>query len=108
MATAGLEGRILNEDKKPHWPQATQPIKFMLGEVVKHYKGGEYVIVGLPNDNVIEKTRECAYAYRSVTHPNGPRILRSQAEMEEHKRFSTMGRLIHAIALDADRASFHV
>jgi hypothetical protein len=62
--------------------------KFRLGEEVKHVKtGGIYIIVGLPNEFVIEATREAAYAYLM---PDGRTCIRSQTEMEDG-RFESAG-----------------
>jgi hypothetical protein len=62
--------------------------KFRLGEEVKHVKsGGIYIVCGLPNEFVIEATREAAYAYLM---PDGRTCIRSQTEMEDG-RFESAG-----------------
>lgn len=77
--------------KDAHWPIPTRPFKFRRHQHVKHYKGGEYTIIGLPDEFVIEATREPAYAYRSNKFPTAPTVIRSQTEMEDG-RFTLQGR----------------
>jgi hypothetical protein len=55
--------------------------KFNLHDIVMHYKGGTYYIVGTPDEYVIEATREPAYAYLME---DGRVCVRSQAEMESN------------------------
>jgi hypothetical protein len=74
----------------PHWPEPQRPFKFVLGDNLTHYKGGAYKIVGLPDNFVIEATREPAYAYRSMKFSHSPIIIRSQKEMEDG-RFARKG-----------------
>lgn len=69
----------------------TLPIKFMINDVVEHVKsGGMYVIAGLPNEYVLENTREPAYAYRMA---DGRICVRCQAEFEDG-RFEYRGRAL--------------
>jgi hypothetical protein len=82
------DGRF-GQKKEKHWPDPVRPFKFARFEHVKHYKGGTYEIVGLPDEYVIEETREPAYAYRSVTHDSPLKIIRSQSKMEDG-RFTTV------------------
>ena len=61
--------------------------KFVLNDHVKHTKGMQYCIVGLPTDYRIEETNEPAYAYRAWD-PNaktliGPIWIRSVTKMED-------------------------
>lgn len=59
--------------------------KFVVGDEIRHVKtGGMYIVMGTPNEYVIEATREPAYAYLM---PDGRICIRSQAEMEEEGRF---------------------
>jgi hypothetical protein len=61
--------------------QPTLPFKFGINDVVEHVKsGGHYVIAGLPNEYVIEATREPAYAYRMA---DGRVCVRCQSEFED-------------------------
>jgi hypothetical protein len=59
--------------------------KFIVGDEIRHVKtGGMYIVMGTPNEYVIEATREPAYAYLM---PDGRICIRSQVEMEEEGRF---------------------
>jgi hypothetical protein len=59
----------------------TRTYKFVMGAEIRHVKsGGVYIITGLPNEYVIEATREAAYAYLM---PDGRICIRSQTEMED-------------------------
>lgn len=61
--------------------QPTLPFKFAINDVVEHVKSkGMYVIAGLPNEYVLENTREPAYAYRMA---DGRICVRCQAEFED-------------------------
>jgi hypothetical protein len=71
----------------------TLPTKFQMNDVVEHLKtGGMYVVAGLPNEYVLENTREPAYAYRMA---DGRICVRSQVEFEDG-RFEYRG---HAFEL---------
>jgi hypothetical protein len=55
--------------------------KFAVGDEIRHIKsGGMYIVMGTPNEYVIEATREPAYAYLM---PDGRICIRSQAEVED-------------------------
>jgi hypothetical protein len=61
------------------------PIKYEQSWMIKHLKSGEiYTIALLPNRIVIENTREPAYGFMM---PDGRICIRSQAEVEDPKRF---------------------
>lgn len=60
------------------------PNKFAPYSVIEHYKGGIYFIVGLPESNVLEETRESSYAYLME---DGRICHRSKAAMEEEGKF---------------------
>lgn len=60
--------------------------KFATGDEIRHNKSGcVYIVLGAPNEYVIEATREPAYAYLM---PDGRICVRSQTETEEEGRFS--------------------
>jgi hypothetical protein len=62
-------------------PEPTKPFKFHRYQLVEHIKTGHiYEICGVPDEYVIEKTWEPAYAYLL---PSGIKCIRSQAEMED-------------------------
>ena len=64
------------------YPIPTCPFKFHRHQVVAHKgTGGNYVIVELPDEAVIEETWEPAYGY--VSTKGGPKIYRSQSKMED-------------------------
>jgi hypothetical protein len=59
----------------------TGTFKFRMGEEVRHKKsGGIYIITGLPNEYVLEHSREPAYTYLMK---DGRTCVRSQTEMED-------------------------
>lgn len=74
-----------------HWPEPTKGFLFKRNDLVNHYKGGKYAIMGTPDEYVIEATREPAYAYRSITYPLGPIVIRSQKEMEDGRFVTAAG-----------------
>ncbi len=60
---------------------AARSFKFVVGSEIRHVKsGGMYIVLGTPNEYVIETTREPAYAYLM---PDGRICVRSQAETED-------------------------
>lgn len=64
----------------------TGTYKFRRGEEIKHVASGAfYIIAGLPNETVIEATREAAYGY---IMPDGRMCVRSQ-ELVEDGRFES-------------------
>jgi hypothetical protein len=64
----------------------TGTFKFRRGEEIKHVASGAfYIIAGLPNETVIEATREAAYGY---IMPDGRMCVRSQ-ELVEDGRFES-------------------
>lgn len=72
-----------------HETPVTYPIQFALGTPVRHYKGGEYVVVDLPSTCVLEGTRQPAYGYLMQ---DGRKCYRAQAEFEDG-RFVRMERV---------------
>lgn len=79
MSHAGmLKIKPPSDDKKQ---APTLPFKFKKWEDVEHLKTESvYTIVGLPDEYVLEKTGEPAYAYRTATSPI---YVRCQKEMED-------------------------
>lgn len=59
---------------------APAPVRFPIGAMVRHKKGGIYRVLGTPDACRIEKTLEPAYAYISG---EGAIWFRSQVEMED-------------------------
>lgn len=59
---------------------APAPVRFQIGSMVRHKKGGIYRVLGTPDACRIEKTLEPAYAYISG---EGAIWFRSQVEMED-------------------------
>lgn len=65
-----------------NFPEPTRPFLFQKGQKVTHAKTrGDYIIMELPDEAVIEETWEAAYGYVPVS--GGPKIYRSQAKMED-------------------------
>jgi hypothetical protein len=67
--------------------------KYQPGQILKHYKGQEYVIVTTPDLHHVklEATGEWGYGYAKPGQPIGdenPLWQRSQAEIEDETRFS--------------------
>jgi len=67
--------------------------KYAPGQIVKHYKGQEYVIVTTPelHHNRLESTGEWAYGYAKPGLPisdENPLWQRGQAEIEDEVRFA--------------------
>lgn len=67
------------------YPTPALPFKFERGEKIRHLNsGGDYVIVELPDHNVLEATWEPAYGYVKLGDAfDSPFIHRSQKEMED-------------------------
>lgn len=57
-------------------------MKFKQGQIIKHLKsGGDYIVIGLPEDCRLEATNTPSYAYKSLS--DGMIWFRSQDEMED-------------------------
>lgn len=77
---------------------APKQFKYEVNDVVQHYKGGIYVVAGLPDEYVIESTREAAYAYRMA---DGRKAVRCQVEFEDPNKFIWLGKA-HLLGLPAE------